>query len=119
MPIKAQIAAQSLYANVLGEVNFRVAAINQCTLGQSGLAPPFVKDFCYLQIRMICELVAIGCLVAHGDIKQTGSKNLQEQWSAAKIMDALDKLHPHFYPRPVKQTPTTEPKGFHLQTFDS
>jgi hypothetical protein len=68
---------------------------------------------------MICELVALGCLVAHGDIKQAASDNLQKQWSAAKIMDALEKLHPHFYPRPIKQTPTTAPKGFHFQTFDS
>jgi hypothetical protein len=119
MPTKAQIAAQSLYANVLGEINLRVAAINHCTQGLSGLAPPFVKDFCYLQIRMICELVALGCLVAHGDIKQAASDNLQKQWSAAKIMDALEKLHPHFYPRPIKQTSTTAPKGLHLQTFDS
>jgi hypothetical protein len=29
----------------LGEINLRVAAINHCTQGLSGLAPPFVKDF--------------------------------------------------------------------------
>jgi len=84
----------------------------------SGLAPPFIKDFCYLQIRMICELVSLGCLVAHGDIKETASNSLQKQWSADKIMEALEKLHPHFYPQPIKQTVTAMPggkKSHHLQ----
>ncbi len=118
MPTKAQIHAQDLYANLLAEINFRVAAINHCTTGASGLAPPFVKDFCYLQIRMICELVALGCLVAHGDIKETASKTLQKQWSADKIMEALEVLHPHFYPQAIKSTVTTLPDGkknHHLQ----
>jgi hypothetical protein len=117
MPTKAQLEAQKLYANLLEEIKLRIASINHCTLGQSGLAAPFVKDFCYLQIRMICELVALGCLVAHGDIKEASSKNMQGAWSAETIMSTLEKMHPHFYPLPVKQTKT--PNGFHLQAQPS
>jgi hypothetical protein len=115
VPTKSQIEAQNLYANLLAEVNLRIAAINHCTLGLSGLAPPFVKDFCYLQIRMICELVALGCLVAHGDIKQATS--MHKEWQAEKIMNALEKLHPYFYPIAIKQFVTTTPtgRGIHLQ----
>jgi hypothetical protein len=51
---------------------------------------------------MICELIAIGCLVAHGDIKGGNLSKLQKEWSAQKIMDALEKLHPEFYPIPIK-----------------
>lgn len=117
MPTKAQLEAQKVYANLLEEIKLRIASINHCTLGLSGLAPPFVKDFCHLQIRMICELVALGCLVAHGDIKEASSKNLQGAWSAEKIMSVLENLHPHFYPQPVKQTKT--PNGYHLQRMPS
>lgn len=113
MVSKSQIAAQNVYANILGEINLRVDAINHCTTGLSGLAPPFIKDFCYIQIRMICELVALGCLVAHGDIKQTSSEKMQRAWSAEKIMSTLESLHLHFYPQPV--TPTNTPNGVHLQ----
>ena len=116
MPTKEQIQAQTLYANILAEVNFRVAAINHCTTNSSGLAPPFVKDFCYLQIRMLCELTALGCLVAHGDIKQTKASALQKAWSADKIMATLEELHPHFFPLAIKQTKTE--KGFHLEAID-
>jgi hypothetical protein len=62
MPTKAQVEAQNVYANLLEEINLRIASINHCTLGHSGLAAPFVKDFCYLQIRMICELVALSVI---------------------------------------------------------
>lgn len=117
MPSKLQVAALNDYAGILGEINLRVGAINHCTVGHSGLSPPFVKDFCYIQIRMICELVALGCLLAHGDIKQTSANNIQRTWSAAKIMSTLEYLHPHFYPRPVMQTKTTD--GFHLQRKSS
>jgi hypothetical protein len=113
MPSESQIAAQTIYANILGEINLRVDAINHCVTGFSGLAPPFVKDMCYIQIRMICELVALGCLVAHGDIKQTASETIQRAWSADKIMSTLEGLHPHFYPQPVTQTKTAT--GWHLQ----
>jgi hypothetical protein len=38
MPTKAQGEAQKIYANLLGEINLRIASINHCTLGQSGAA---------------------------------------------------------------------------------
>jgi hypothetical protein len=61
--------------------------------------------------------VALGCLVAHGDIKESSSNNLHRAWSAEKIMSTLEKMHPHFYPQPIKQTKT--PTGFHLQARPS
>jgi hypothetical protein len=103
MPAKAQIDAQRLYANLLEEIKLRIDAINHCTLGLSGLASPFIKDFCYLQIRMTCELVGLGCLVAHGDIIQISTESMQRVWAADKIMTTFENLHPHFYPEAVKQ----------------
>jgi hypothetical protein len=48
---------------------------------------------------------------------------MQKQWSAGKIMDALEKLHPHFYLQPVQRTVTSaaagEPKQHHLQAIES
>ncbi len=96
MPTKSQIEAQGLYANLLEEIKLRFGSINHCTLGQSGLPAPFMKEYCYLQIRMICELIALGCLVAHGDIKDISSKNIQGAWSADKIMGTLEKFKSQF-----------------------
>lgn len=101
---QSQTATIDAYANILREINARIAGINHCTLGRSGLESPLVLDFSYLQIRMICELVAIGCLIAHGDIKETTSSTMQREWSAEKIMNSLERLHPNFYPFPINQT---------------
>ncbi len=115
MPAQDQISSLNLYANLLEEIKLRIDSINHCTLGLSGFAPPFVKDYCYLQIRMICELVALCCLVAHGDIQ--GTSGLKRAWSAQKIMEALERLHPQFYPQPVKQI--KKDNGFHLEGLAS
>jgi hypothetical protein len=55
-------------------------------------------------MRMICETLAIACLVAHGDIKATKSGKLTKTYQADYIINELEKLHPDFYPRPTKQT---------------
>jgi len=114
MPTPAQIEAQNNYAAILQEINMRVDAINHCALGSSRLQPPFVVEFSYLQIRMICELVALGCLVAHGDLKQSSA--LRKQWSADEIMKQLENLHPQFYPYAIVQTKTAA--GFHIHRHD-
>lgn len=111
MPTLAQIDAQNTYVNILEEIKLRIGSINHCTSGLSGIAPPFVKEFFYLQIRMICELVALGCLVAHGDIKQSSS--LHDTWSADEIMKRLTALHPYFYPLAI--VPTQTANSIHLQ----
>jgi|SRR5882724_2304781 len=57
------------------------------------------SEFCYLQLRMLCELIAVGCLVVHGDVE--GTKGLCKVWAADKVMKRLEKLHPDFYPHPM------------------
>jgi hypothetical protein len=113
VPTKSLIKAQKGYSEILEEIKLRIDAVNQCTSGLAGLAPPFVKDFFFLQVRMICELIALGCLLAHGDIEQTQTPNLQKEWSADRIMKALEELHPHFFPVRLLQTRTAD--GWHFQ----
>jgi hypothetical protein len=52
---------------------------------------------------MICELIALGCLAAHGDIPATRSGKMQKAYEPNKILTELEKLHPDFYPIPGKQ----------------
>lgn len=103
MPNQTQLAASALYANLMTEIKIRITAINTGTLNQLPVPPPIVKEFCFLQVRMICELIALGCLVAHGDISATKSSKLQKAWEADKIIEALEALHPDFFPVPVVQ----------------
>ena len=80
--------------------------------GGTALPAPLVQEFCYLQLRMLCELVALGCLTAHGDIKETQAAKLQKEWSADKIISQLEALHPNFYPHPIRMTIAPERVDF-------
>jgi hypothetical protein len=103
MAAKDQKALLMLYANLMDEAKVRIDSIDRAVRGQTGFPGPIVREFCYTQLRLICELIALGCLVAHGDIPATYAKRLGREWSADAIMDALTGLRPHFYPIAVQQ----------------
>jgi len=65
---------------------------------------------------MVCELIALGCIVAHGDI--TEAAKLKTEWSADTIIKTLEELHPEFYPQPSKQE-VKGPGKFVLQAITS
>lgn len=67
---------RNLYANLMGEAKFRLACIELAIGGKTQLPAPAVREFCYLQLRLLCELISLGCLVAHGDISSSYSKRL-------------------------------------------
>jgi hypothetical protein len=85
------------------EIKVRLLSIDFATSGQMALPHQLTHEYCYLQLHMICELIALACLVAHGDIQETTA--LKNDWSADRILDKLTKLHEHFYPWPVEWLP--------------
>ena len=104
---KQQIDASNFYADILNEINARIEILNMAINGRIDLPPPFIREISYLQLRMMCELLAIGCLVAHGDISDTKSNSIQKEFNAEKIINRLENLHPNFYPHPVRLTNRT------------
>jgi hypothetical protein len=103
MATQKQIETSRLYAKIMTEIKLRIGAINTGTMNLLPVPPPFVREFCFLQIRMICELIALGCLTAHGDITATRSHKLQKAWKADEIIERLEALHTNFFPIPVIQ----------------
>jgi hypothetical protein len=91
------------YASLMEEVKYRHAAIQQVLDGRTGLPHLVAHELGYLQLRYTCELIALGCLVAHGDIPAVQSKRLRKAWAADEIINTLDRLHPDFFPHAVKQ----------------
>ncbi|MGO8842391.1 MAG: hypothetical protein ACLQF1_15050 [Methyloceanibacter sp.] len=85
------------------EVKIRIECIDHAVLGRTGYAAPIVREVCYLQLRMLCELIALSCLVAHGDITFLQPHKLGKASSPEVIIDRLTKLRPHFYPISVSQ----------------
>lgn len=118
MPITyRQTRTLNLYRQIMEEIRRRILAINMGTGNYLvTIPPPIVREFCYLQIRMICELIAYGCLLAHCDIEDARAPKLIREWSAEKIMKALEQLHPTFYPHAARQV--NIPNGIHLEIIN-
>jgi len=94
--------ALKLYSLLMKEVKIRVLGIEAALSGQIVVTGWMIREFCYLQLRMICELIALGCLVAHGDIKATQAGKLPKAYAADRIFTLLGKLYATFYPTPLR-----------------
>ena len=94
----------NLYKSLMEEAKTRIACINMAAHGKTGLPAPIAREFCYLQIRFLCELVSLACLVAQGDIASLQSHKMGKLWSADDILKKMSNLRPHFYPFAVRQT---------------
>lgn len=112
MVTSRQLAARTIYNEMMREAKMRFDTINALThqAGSGGIPGLFAQECIYLQLRMLCELVAVACLVAHGDITET--QRLKDDWKADKIFKELQKLHQNFFPRPLEVRVTkVEPDG--------
>ncbi len=96
------------YGGLMGEVKFRLGAIRYALDGKTGLHEAQVREFGFLQLRIICELIALGCLIVHGDIEETKSRRFKTH-AADDILNNLERLTPEFYPRPFVVDPASEP----------
>lgn len=106
---KTENQFDSVYCFLMQEVKVRVGYID-ALLNNTSLPIQLVRESSYLQLRLICETVALGCLIAHNTLG--ANRKLKKFYSADKIMAALGKLHPDFYPKPV--TISKQPDGsFH------
>jgi hypothetical protein len=95
------IAAMKLYRDIMVEVKVRIEIIDTALSNQINIPGPAVRELCFLQLRMICELIAFGCVIAHGDIAE--ASKLKKEYSAGAIMNVLETLHADFYPIPVRK----------------
>ncbi|MCZ2152904.1 MAG: hypothetical protein LC114_03215 [Bryobacterales bacterium] len=92
-------AAVRTYLRLMHELAIRVDLVADACHGRLNLSPPFALEYCYLQFRRICELVALGCLQLHGDLSSARSNAAKQEWNAEKIMRLLQKSHPHSFPQ--------------------
>ena len=91
------------YCTLMEEIKRRIDVIGQLVARKIPLPLIVASELGYLQLRMVAELIAIGCLVAHGDIGGARSKKLRNAYSADFILKRLGDLHADFYPIPGKQ----------------
>jgi hypothetical protein len=101
-----------LYADLMDEARIRIHAMRDFITARQLWVPRLLQEFVYLQLRMLCETIALGCLIAHGDVKDRG---ILKSWSAAEIIQKLSKLNPDFYPRGIRIR--AEGGGVHMDEY--
>lgn len=93
----------SAYCALLEEIKRRHDIIGRTLDGEYAMDLRTAEELCFFHLRMICELIAVSCLVVHGDIQEARTGKLKSAYQADMIIRALGKLHSDFYPRPGKQ----------------
>jgi len=93
--------AMDVYSVLMQEAKARLLAMDTALEGKTGLPEVAVREYCFLQLRMLCELISLGCLTAQGNL-QTGK--LKDEYRADKIISRLQRLHPDFYPYAATRT---------------
>jgi len=81
------------------EVRVRMDAINRMIGDPGGYDSRVVREFCYLQLRMIAELVALACVVAHDSPGRDDLKKLRRDYHADRILKQMERRHQGFFPR--------------------
>jgi len=109
--------AMEAYRGLMVEVKYRTEAIDAILAGKVPLRAKIAEETAYLQLRMICELIAIGCLIIHGDLSAKKTDPLQS-YKADWILTVLGKMHPKFFPVALEHEdePTTPPAWVHKST---
>jgi len=106
---------QQIYADLLDETRTRIDFVTNCIKRCDEWPPIVLQEFCYLQYRMLCEYIAIMCMIAHGDIK-TGAA--MKEWRPPDIIERLQTLDPNFYPKGIRIVVHPETKVAHLEDYN-
>jgi hypothetical protein len=100
------------YAGVMKEIKLRVEVINKFLSGQlaAHYVPPTIETI-GLQFRKIFELIAFASLTANREEYSKAYSDFEKDWEAAKLVKRLRLINPKFYPRPVEELPSQDPRA--------
>ncbi len=96
------------YAQVMNEIKKRVKVVHSFLSNETNgiYRAPHIEIIC-LQIRKILELIALASLVVNQKIFLKKIQDLQKMWNAKMILKDIKRLNPDFYPKPIKEVPSS------------
>jgi hypothetical protein len=95
-----QKAVRVLYCNLMYEIRHRIDLILRLHEDLYKLPQQPAAEFGYLQLRMVCETIALACLAVHGEAPGARTAKIRSAHEADYILNTLERLHPKFYPQP-------------------
>lgn len=105
---------QQLYVDLMDEARIRIHALRDAINDRGRWVPRLLQEFAYLQLRMLCETIAVCCLIAHGDIK---NRSVLKTWRVSDIIKTLETLGKDYYPRGIRMLHTPA-GGLHLDNYN-
>jgi len=102
------------YCDLMEEIKRRIEVIDVLRSADFQSLPRIAKvESIALQFRKILELIAMGSLVANREALASASNSFASEWNAKRILAAIHKVNPDFYPRAVLEKPGSNPKVLH------
>jgi hypothetical protein len=104
-----------IYAALMEEIKERRDCATKTLSKAHHDVPPYGYldiEFCYLQVRRICEVLAIAVLIAHNEIESFRSQKMTKEWNAEALFRQLATLNPTAFPRAMRYTPDEESNVF-------
>jgi hypothetical protein len=92
------------YAACMEQLKWRTDVVRSVASGALAVpgSPDLAAELASLQLRKILELIAFGSLTANRDKYAGAYSNFASHWNAKRLLESLDRIHPHFYPRPIR-----------------
>lgn len=97
-----------IYCAIMEELKARVDTIAEVA---SGIRPPtsaqhhrhnvFIFEGLYLQLRKVCELLALSLLLVHHMADEIWAKKLAKEWRSDRLLDEVAALNPIGFPKPI------------------
>ena len=115
MATENNLKALETYQALMIEAKARALSIHTLVNDQRGIPSPLAREYGFLQIRMLCEIIGLGCLVAHGDLVDKSPAKLRKTYAPGEIIAALDRLHDDFFPVPIHPEKTAT--GWHMAEY--
>jgi hypothetical protein len=76
-----------------------------------------LAEFAYLQVRRICELLALAVLAAHNTLPEARASDSLRLWNAEAVFKRLGRINPLGFPRPFVAE-RQENGGLHFNPID-
>lgn len=100
-----------MYCNVMEEIKRRISVIDFFHNGAGhALYEPTTLESIALQVRKILELIAMASLVANKKEYEKVYSNFASAWNAEYLLKDLGRVNADFYPKPVVESPSDDPK---------
>ena len=97
---------QNTYRELMRDVRRRTDVMNILLADPSRAVYNWTwVEFLSLQLRMILETIALGCLVANQSDWPRSPSDLQKAWNAGIILSELENIQPECFPVPLIEIP--------------